>query len=374
MTDNNQPTILVKKADGTTERITLAELKARQSKPVAVVVEPVKVVEPEVVKVVEVVEPKIEKPQGLVVGPVEKKVIIPNQLAQDKIDQTPLKTADVKSLLNEEVPVSFHSDSIVAPAQLDQVSKIILTFSFKVPAQFENRLRSSVQLRLKDIRSENDTRDLCLRSIAEGGLGLSEPQAEELISKTKISSPIPAKKNTPVTFQALPPMPVIETMRKSDREAAVEKIIGQVPSAPIISDLISTKKIETNNAPSPLRSTPSQSFKPMVHDVQAKPVEMGPLDEIQYFSLIDLRRLSSQPTEAVSRLKQKFVNLKDESYVLFMESWAAWRKSPLYQSYLEVVDEALSQKFSLNAVLNSKEKILLAEVEAIAKMEKELDI
>ena len=57
-----------------------------------------------------------------------------------------------------------------------------------------------------------------------------------------------------------------------------------------------------------------------MHDVKTKPTSLSPLDEIQYFSLIDLRRLSSKPAEAVARLKQKFINLKDESFVLFMDS------------------------------------------------------
>ena len=112
----------------------------------------------------------------------------------------------------------------------------------------------------------------------------------------------------------------------------------------------------------------------MVYDVKSKSVAVGPLDEIQNFSLIDLRRLSSQPSEAMNRLKQKFINLKDESFLLFMESWKAWHNSFLYQTYLEVIDEALSQKVTLVTVLNTKEKISLPEIEALVKMEKELDI
>ena len=57
-----------------------------------------------------------------------------------------------------------------------------------------------------------------------------------------------------------------------------------------------------------------------------------------------------------------------------MESWKAWHNSFLYQTYLEVIDEALSQKVTLVTVLNTKEKISLPEIEALVKMEKELDI
>ncbi len=359
MADSNaQPTILVKKSDGTTERITLAELRARQSgvaATVVAVVEPiiVKTIEPEKIKIQ---EPKIDKPHGLVIGPVEKNSKS-SFLVQDKIVQSPLKIEDVKSLLHEEAPSSPHADMNIATARVDQVSKIIASLTFKVPPQFENRLRSGVQLRLKDIRSETDTLDLCLRSIKDGGLGLTQTQADELLEKTQPTTSFATKKDQVSHAPILPPMPVIEIMKKSDRDSAVEKIIGQTP-------------ISAN----PIRSNQSQPLRPLVNDVKSRPAAMSPLDEIQYFSLIDLRRLSSQPSEAVSRLKQKFVNLKDESYLLFMDSWNAWRNSPLYQSYLEIVDEALSQKLSLNTVLNSKEKISLVEIEALMKMEKELDI
>lgn len=359
-----QPTILVKKADGTTERITLAELKARQSGvPVAVVaaVAPVvvKTVEPEKIKFEEpkFEKPKIDQPHGLVIGPVEKKSPVSSAMVQDRIIQAPLKSDDVKSLLHEEVSDSPQADMTTASTRTDQVSKFIASLSFKVPPQFENRLRSGVQLRLKDIRSEADTRDLCLRSIKDGGLGLTQAQAEELISKTQPTKLPTIPKDQVSHAPILPPMPVIEIMKKTDREAAVEKIIGQTPVSI-----------------SPIRSSQSQSLRPLMNDVKTKPAQMGPLDEIQYFSLVDLRRLSSQPTEAVNRLKQKFVNLKDESFLLFMDSWNAWHNSPLYQSYTEVLDEALSQKSSLNTVLNTKEKISLAEIEALVKMEKELDI
>ncbi|GEM_PF-2347390 len=392
-----QPTVLVKKADGTTERITLAELKARQAgaKPVAVTPIVVPVVTPAIVEAAavapivvaekvlpieikiepsKIIQPKIDKPLGLVIGPAEKKISAPSVLVQDQISQAPLKSADVKSLLNEEMPDSSHADMNTAPDRLDQVSKIIAGLSFKVPTQFENRLRSGVQLRVKDIRSEADTLDMCLRSIKDGGLGLTQPQAEELIVKTHPTVLTSTKKDVVSHAPVLPPIPMLEKIKKTEREAAVEKIIGQTPSSPAIADLIVPPKIAVSVPPSPNRSNSAQSFKPLMHDVQSKPSTMSPLDEIQYFSLVDLRRLSSQPSEAVSRLKQKFINLKDESFLLFIDSWNYWRNSPLYQSYLAVVDEALSQKLKLNTVLNTKEKISFLEIESLVKMEKELDI
>jgi hypothetical protein len=267
-----------------------------------------------------------------------------------------------KSLLTEEAPASPHAKSVVAATREDQVTKIISSLSFKVPAQFENRLRSVIQLRLKDIRSEADTLDACARSIKDGGLGLSEVQAKELTEKSK-----------PAAY-----VPKADKKEMAVREQVVDQIIAGEAKGADIAELLPTKsasKIDPATKPvSPLRAVNNAMVKNAVHDVKIKPVAMGPLDEIKYFTLVDFRRLSSNPTEAANRLKQKFVNLRDESYLLFMDSWSAWRSSPLYQAYFMVIDEALCDKRPLSAVLGERDKISMAEIEVLVNLEKDLAI
>ncbi len=411
-----QPTILVKKSDGTTERITLAELKARQAGAQTVPVVPV--IAPVIPSraeeslgiassptVSQAPRNDIEKPHGLVVGPHEKKIIMPTLVMPkpleivipSKVEESLDKLRDSsttlrsgrndseKPLLHEEVPESPHAQTTTVPTRLDQADKIIFGLSFKVPAQFSNRLRSAIQLRLKDIRSEADTKDLCLRSIKDGGLGLTETQAQEVVIKAKpMAMEIKIKDKDQFDLPAkieLSPAPVVPMQKisqeVSNKEAVVDKIIGQGSSmsAPTIADLLPSKPVPVSAMPAPARMPTSvSSQKIQMHDMKAKPAALGPLDEIQYFSLIDLRRLSFQASEAVSRLKQKFVNLKEESFLLFIDSWSAWRNSGLYQSYMEAVDSALVQKRRLVSVVGEKEKISLAEIEAVIKMEKELEI
>ncbi len=310
---NSQPMILVKKIDGTTERISLAELKKRQT------------------------ASKISPLTSL--GRNDNKEEVRNNKTE-------------KPLLHEEAPVSPHAVTTVVADRADQVGKIIASLSFTVPAQFENRLRSCIQLRLKDIRSEADTLDVCLRSIKDGGLGLTEAQAQEIVEKSK-----------PTTYKPEIKVPVSQLLAPS--QSVIDKIIqqGDVPILPIPA---------LRRASTPAATMASS--KPMMHDVKNKPLSMNPLEEIQYFSLIDLRRLGNNASEAVSRFKQKFVNLKEESFSLFMDSWNAWRQSPLFINLMEVVDIAVLEKRHLSAVLGEKEKISLAEIEALITMEKELEI
>lgn len=365
-----QPTILIKKSDGTSERVTLAELKKRQAgvvvpetvvtpvvapTPVAIpttVVVPVSapIVAPtpvaELVPVVTQI-PSVILPEPIVSKPIEN--ITQQQVA------TPLKVEDVKSLLHEETPNSEHAVSNLAASRTDQVSKVIDSLSFKVAAAVENRLKSIVQLRLKDIRGEADTLDACQRSIKDGGLGLTEPQAQEL-----------TKKAQPTAYA-----PKAEPHKKIE---VVEKILQDAMPMAAIEDLINQAGSANKENKMPVRPLANTGTKMPIHDVKSRPAPVGPLQEIEIFSLTDFRRLSNNTVEAANRLKQKFLNLKEESYLLFMNSWTAWHQSPLYQSYISVVDTALSQRKPLSSVLGEKDKISLVEIEALINMEKELGI
>ncbi|MCX6780181.1 MAG: hypothetical protein NT034_03310, partial [Candidatus Magasanikbacteria bacterium] len=170
MVDSNQMMITVKKSDGTTERISLAELKKRQANTSVPATAPAAVA----------VSPAIPAAKPIMPA------VLPVTPTPVKIENKPLlKSEDFKPLLHEEVPDSEHAKTALAAPRTDQVSKIIDSLSFKVAAAgIDNRLRSIVQLRLKDIRSEADTLDACMRSIKDGGLGLTETQSRELTDKS----------------------------------------------------------------------------------------------------------------------------------------------------------------------------------------------
>jgi len=53
----------------------------------------------------------------------------------------------------------------------DQVQSVLQGLNFSVPQEFTSRLRSIIQLRLKDLRSEDETRESALRPGKDGGLG-----------------------------------------------------------------------------------------------------------------------------------------------------------------------------------------------------------
>lgn len=81
---------------------------------------------------------------------------------------------------------------------------------------------------------------------------------------------------------------------------------------------------------------------------------MGPIDELRSFTLADWRRVGSPSMSAAEVVWKKFSDLKQESYLLFMDGVRAWHESPLFRMYLATMTAALAQGVSLSAVLNKE--------------------
>lgn len=353
---NDQPTILVKKADGTFVRVPLSDLK---KKPVA----PTPIVAPVVV------QPKAEsvavkKPNPIIPKPIIKKTPIESVVVKEK-------PADFKSLL-EDNDLSVSGSGVKTSAPRDnEVDKVIKQLSFNILPSFGGRLRSVVQLRLKDVRGANETKDVALRSIKDGGLGLTEMQAEELEKKCLLVMES-ADRGVVVPPRARPVKTVAATMGGLPQKFVEPAVpANTTPFNSFIHE--ESDSIEKMITPEFKISSISKP-KTIIHDVVSRPVEMGPVEEIKFFRLLDWRRMANNPTEAANRLKQKFINLKEESILLFFDAAAAWRESPLYQDYLEMIDVSFNKKIPLATAASDKEKITLEEIKALVNMEKELGI
>lgn len=382
----NQPTILVKKADGTFVRVPLADLKKKPVAPPVVPVVEVPKVEPVVEKVVEpVVEVKptvsvLQKPvQPVAMNSWIKKdravaptVMVPKKVVEPVVVKS--KPADFKSPLEDsDLPASALGvkTSVTRDSEVD---KVVKQLSFTILPSFLGRLKSVVQLRLKDVRGANETRDIALRSIKDGGLGLTSVQADELEKKCVVEMELADKGVvTPLKVWPKAVVPTADDLPQKFVEPLVPANTTPFNSFIHETDQPSTIVPLQHDVPE-FKISSAFKPKPVIRDVISKSVEMGPIEEIKFFRLIDLRRLANSPVEAANRLKQKFINLKEESVLLFLDAARAWRESLLYLEYLEMVDLAFNKHVHLAAVVVDKEKINLEEIKAIVNMEKELGI
>ncbi len=130
-------------------------------------------------------------------------------------------------------------------------------------------------------------------------------------------------------------------------------------------------------AAAPVRTTPpiTTARKTPLETVSTPPPRtgsMGPVDELAVFNMTDFRRLGGDPSEATAKLKKKFATLQDESYVVYLEGVEAWRQSPLYKQYQQVLVEAIGKGESLEAHMSTSADFTFADMQAIAELNSSL--
>ena len=95
-----------------------------------------------------------------------------------------LSRIDAGSLLEEKIPAKGHG-VLFNPKREKQVEMVISKLGFNVAPDLFGRLKSLVLARLKDIKSEDEARELLSRSVKNGGLGLTEPQVEKVLQSCR---------------------------------------------------------------------------------------------------------------------------------------------------------------------------------------------
>ncbi len=310
-----QPMIPVKKSDGTTVRMTLAEFQAYQKNARAA-----------------------EHPH---VGTLR-------QVSKEQMSSTERVSMGAREQVSTLPPPGQGS----APDEL--VASVLKNSSITVANELQDRVRSLILSRIKDVRTDEQFLSAAMTPTHRGGVGLSPDLAGALLKQVQGVLPAPERKlRKPVVF-SVPTMTAPATLgteklpMSRNQELGIRnqrlEIDGQNPVK------IDQGSIETMDQMSGINGRMSNvknlSLKPILHDVTpavSAKVSVGPLEEFANFSLVDFRRLGATPDAAVSRLKEKFDIVKQESYLLFMQARDAWYQSPLYREYVRLVIDALRQ-------------------------------
>lgn len=304
-------------------------------------------------------------------------------LQKPKEDVKPKLRTDGGSLLEEKLKIKSLTP-LFSPKREKQVEEIMSKLGFSVSLEILGRLKSLVLARLKDIKSEEESRELMSRSIKNGGLGLTEQQVEKIIKLCgeveneddgkMASTPILKGKPANLSLMVEPPelpavvgsMPnfVIPPAVVENKKEKRSFEIDQDPIANLINKSVANEPIFKLDTKPVLRQS--------MEDITPSNIEMGPVEEIKSTTIADFRRFSSNPEEAAKRLQQKMFNLQDESFVWYLEALTAYHASPLYTEYMQSVCQSLAERKSLANVLTVKNSIKLNEVMALVEMEKGL--
>ena len=110
-------------------------------------------------------------------------------------------------------------------------------------------------------------------------------------------------------------------------------------------------------SPQPSVERQSAGTKPAMHDIvtptNTRPKRtVGPVDELLHMSLVDARRLSPDPMKAMQAIRAKFDTLQKESFLLYMQGKNAWFQSPLVRRYQDAIIAALDARQSIPQYLS----------------------
>lgn len=311
-----------------------------------------------------------------------------NQLQQGMIPSMP-EVPSVESLPKEKMssPLEELSEeektimySPVSNLNETLTQEIITPIAFLVEKEVEPKLHALVLSRVKEIRTEEQVKELAMASIDKGGLGLDEMKVNILLHAIdEAMQKKPAAALMPSAQARLKPVvPPVATINKAEL-----KPVTLSPASPpqntkpdahkILSSLIAEDRIQAEIMKPTF--TRIDTGKVQMQDVVARQTSMGPVDEMMNFSLVDFRRLGANPEASAGALIQKFSLLKTDSYLLFLNGRNAWFKSPLYSGYLEILQQSLATRRPIAAVLSTeKDALKIEEIQAIVRVSQSLNL
>lgn len=104
---------------------------------------------------------------------------------------------------------------------------------------------------------------------------------------------------------------------------------------------------------------------------------MGPIDELRYLDLVNFRRLSKNPKEALEKIREKIKVLEELDYGKMIEGIKAWRQSYVHKLYLKIFLDAGNRGLGVNQIIAElksygKDYLEKEELDAIVEFNKTL--
>ncbi len=307
-----------------------------------------------------------------------------------ELDSKKWRDTDYKSPLDEDLGTEF--EKATENNQELQVNNIIASLSFNVASDLQGRLRTLILSRLKDVRTDEQLTEYAQKKSLDGGLGLDDNQAKELIKLT--SNAKKSEAGTSIIQSAeesfLESVGASGTKKPSKTDDVVSQIIEKENARTAglekldIAQMISQKEPEKTVVQTPVITKISSiktgqrsdfAHKTPMHDIKmpAGETRMGPIDEIRTFKAEDFHRLDKDREKAIEKFLDKVQSLKNESFLFYLDAVKAWQTSPFYKNYQEVLLTAINNNQKIEDVLNSgKYQISLEDFFAVNKISKKV--
>ncbi len=341
---------------------------------------PKKKTEPVRVELAEPIELKKEPPKPAP-APVEKPASKPRIAAFTEED-----AKEIEKLKEEK-------KEVIASAPPSSVEEVVTQICQLDPFKFEDgllqdRCTKIIESRVRDVRDPHETRRRLELSVDKGGLGVKGRQLADMtehIEKTVSAYEVQAQDRIHDDKRLKRRVREVVGENKEARVRKKERmmnqryaaITGKAPTQTVhpvgprnsrttgaiaahvemqqLESRIDKDKvrevIEKSKAPKSKPSSPA--VQPKMVDVVSSKRLAGPTEELSRLSLIDFRRLSKDPVQAMTKIKDKIDLLENRGYELKVAGVKAWRQSPLNMMYMKLAERAVLEGVPLSQVLES---------------------
>lgn len=287
--------------------------------------------------------------------------------------------------------------------------------TLKDPEGLKDRLKNIIISGLKGVRASIGLKEVLSRDVDKGGLGISgndidvlikeidkesknllkkpkkteKPEKEVLIKKEKnVASDVQKSKQGDEKkgiealrkqYSAEDASPIdIKSIKKPTTESSVKPQIGKAKhieqdSKDQKKDDSKPKALKLDMPIKPIvkRKADGVTMMDVVPPKQAmqgekqkqsgtvdtrRPKLVGPIGELQYMSLNDFRRISDDPQVRAEKILEKLDLLEEESYVQRVKGIKAWQECEVFDLYIQIGAEAMSEEKTLEEVISEYDK------------------
>jgi len=324
--------------------------------------------------------------------------IMPKEPEVQEIEPAEFELKDKRSL----------QDNLIQDKVDQVIKKLKVKFSDK---QIEKRFKNALSTYFRGVRSRKQLEYILSVPKNDGGLELPNDKIRIVVSvASSVQNPQQQVQKVDTSHQLAPPPPAQikkEKPRKSvsqKQEVKQKKPQQQEKKQDILSKIgledgysleksINDQKLtpqkaqEIKSEPTAPVQTQKQKkqffkrqekekpidMKPKIEDIKAERIVRGPVEELQYMDLQDFRRLDSDIQIAAEEIVEKVELLADQSYTKKVQGIKAWRTSPLFKLYLQMIMQGIKDGKPINEVIQIRQKknqntLTLTEFEKIAEL------
>lgn len=283
--------------------------------------------------------------------------------------------------LRPKVEAILAQGNLVLEQELRELANEVIkehNFSFKDEISKKRFVQIFVSF-IKDVRGVVEVREVLLKSLENGGLGLTTEKTDAVVKILR-----QAKKDFDLGLKKKPKARVSTELDKLiDGEAinsgySIEKAVPKIDEAdkyrkPVIpaktaedyaraeaarqamlKDLAEKAALQ-KQADAIKQASDENKARNQMSDIKAPPRVLGPLEELKTLTLDDFRKLGNKPQDVIHKLLSKIDLLGERSVARRLEAVRSWQGSPVYRMYLTLGRESIENNKHVEVLIKEKE-------------------